>query len=82
MSRAKRIQAFNIACATIEELAKDEDGEVDMEKAFEAAAMLTHMNKKFHKASFMVVLNFDRIPIGHLSELAYQFALIMRQKNM
>jgi hypothetical protein len=73
LSRSKRIDAFNTACHMIEDLATD-DGEIDMEKAAEAAAMLTHLNNKFHKALFMTALNVDRLPIGHLNELAYGLA--------
>lgn len=73
LSRTKRINGFNTACYMIQELASEE-GELDMDKAVEAAAMLTHLNNKFHKGLFMTALNVDRLPIGHLNELAYGLA--------
>lgn len=82
LSRAKRIEGYNIACSMIEQLTTDENGEIDMEKAAEAVAMLTHMNKKFHKGLYMTTLNFERLPLGYLNELAYQFAVAARQNRL
>ena len=71
LSKTKRMEAFNLSCHMIEELCQDEDGEVDMENAFEAAAILLKINKKFEKAFIMVLLNFERLPLGYLGHLAY-----------
>lgn len=79
-SRSKRIEGYNLACRMIEELSSDEGGNVDMEKAAEAAAILTHMNNRFHKSLHMTVLNFDRLPIGYLNEIAYRFAESIRTR--
>jgi len=75
LSKTKRIEGYNLACHMIEELSVDDDGDIDMEKAAEAAAMLTHMNNSFHKALYMTTLNIERLSVGYLNQLAYNLAM-------
>jgi len=81
LSRKKRIEGFNLACYMIEELSVNDDGEIDMEKATEAAIILSHMNNKFHKASYMTALNINRLSVGTLNRLAYTFAQTVAVQN-
>ncbi|CAK2316158.1 conserved hypothetical protein [Vibrio crassostreae] len=71
LSKTKRMEAFSLACHMIEELCQDENGEIDIENAFESAAILLKINKRFEKAFIMVLLNFERLPVGSLGHLAY-----------
>ena len=79
-SRDKRIAAFNQACAMIQQLASDEDDHVDEELAVSAFEILTLINKRFRKALDMTAINFDRIPMMVLNELAYGMALSVREQ--
>lgn len=74
LSKTKRIAGYNLACHMIEELSEDDQGDIDMEKAAEAATMLSHLNTSFHKALYMTTLNIDRLSVGYLNQLAYNLA--------
>ena len=78
-SRSKRIQGFNSACLMIENRSKDSHGIVDMNKALEAAAMLTHMNKKFHKSLLMTAFCINWLPDNFLNDLAFRLAYETRR---
>ena len=69
LSRAKRIQAFAFMTARADELSKD-----DLALSMQAIAMLTHMNKDFHRAIVMTAISINRMSLGSLCETGWIMA--------
>lgn len=82
MSRQKRIHAFNEACFAIEHYSTDEDGDIDHKIAEEAALILLGINKSFEKAYTMTIINFKRLPLTFLNEVAYNLAQAGYEANV
>ncbi len=67
-SRDKRISTFLLVCDLAEEYTDD-----DIELALEALTILTHMNKAFHKATYMTLKHRNRLNLGDPGEAAHRF---------
>lgn len=78
-SRSKRMWAYAVTTHMIEELVKNKNGDIDFDKGAQAINLLLQINKKFRKAFFMVVYNFDRVSVGDICALGYMFASEMRK---
>lgn len=67
-SRDKRIRTFLLVCNMAEKYTDD-----DFELALEALTILTHINKAFHKATYVTLMHRNRFKLGDLGETAHRF---------
>ena len=67
-NKDKRIRTYLLVCNMAEKYADD-----DIELALEALTILTHMNKAFHKATYMTLTNRNRLNLGDPGETAHRF---------
>jgi hypothetical protein len=67
-SRDKRVRTFLLVCNMA---GKHTDDDIDL--ALEALTILTHMNKAFHKATYMTLMHRNRFKLEDIGETAYRF---------
>ena len=67
-SRDKRIRTFLFVCNMADKYTAD-----DLDLALEALTILTHMNKAFHKATYMTLMHRNRFDLGDPGETAHRF---------
>jgi hypothetical protein len=67
-SRDKRIRTFLLVCSMAEKYTED-----DIDLALEALTILMHMNKAFHKATYMALTHRNRFNLGDHGETAHRF---------
>ena len=67
-SRDKRISTFLLVCDMADKYTDD-----DIDLALEALAILMHMNKTFHKATYMTLKHRIRLNLGDSGDIACRF---------